>query len=302
MSPSAVLHRPRRSVLYMPASNARAVEKAKTLACDVVILDLEDAVAPEAKPAARAHAAEAIRAGGFGSRELVIRCNGLDTPWGAEDLQAAAEAGPDAIQVPKVNSPADVLAYEAAIAHAPAHTRLWAMIETCPAVFALNAIGAVKTNDPASRLSGWAMGLNDLAKEMGCRQTPERTPMLAVLTLAVAAARAHGLFILDGVCNELDDPDGLEAQCRQGVDFGFDGKCLIHPNQIEAANRLFSPPDDEVIWARAVIAAFADPANQGRGALRVGGKLAEFLHLAQAEKLVGAADAIAAADQARRVS
>jgi citrate lyase subunit beta/citryl-CoA lyase len=224
---------------------------------------------------------------------VVIRCNGLETPWGAEDLTAAAEAGPDAILVPKVNGPADLLAYEAAIAHAPAHTRLWAMIETCPAVFALNAIGAVKSSDPASRLDGWAMGLNDLAKEMGCRQTPERTPMLAVLTLAVAAARAHGLFILDGVCNELDDPAGLEAQCRQGVDFGFDGKCLIHPNQIEASNRLFSPPPDEVAWARAVIAAFADPANQGRGALRVEGKLAEFLHLAQSEKLVAIADAIA---------
>ena len=280
----------------MPASNARAIEKARTLACDVVILDLEDAVAPDAKPAARAQAVEAVRVGGFGRREVVIRCNGLGTPWGPDDLRAAAEAGPDAILVPKVNGPADIRAYEAAIAHAPGHTRLWAMIETCPAVFALDAIGAVRGSHPASRLSAWAMGLNDLAKEMGCRQTPERTPMLAVLTLAVAAARAHGLFVLDGVCNELDDPAGLEAQCRQGVDFGFDGKCLIHPNQIEAANRLFSPPAGEVAWARAVIAAFADPANQGRGALRVEGRLAEFLHLAQAEKLVATADAIAAAE------
>ena len=296
METTAVQHRPRRSVLYMPASNARAIEKARTLACDAVILDLEDAVAPEAKPAARLQAAEAVRAGGFGRREVVMRCNGLETPWGADDLKIAAEAGPDAILVPKVGGPADIKAYEAAIAHAPGHTRLWAMIETCPAVFALNAIGAVRTGDPSSRLAGWAMGLNDLAKEMGCRQTPERTPMLAVLTLAVAAARAHGLFILDGVCNELDDPAILEAQCRQGVDFGFDGKSLIHPNQIETANRLFSPPADEVAWARAVIAAFADPANQGRGALRVEGKLAEFLHLAQAEKLVATADAIAAAE------
>ena len=286
-------YRPRRSVLYMPASNPRAVEKARGLDCDAVILDLEDAVAPEAKPAARDQAAAAVRAGGFGRREVVIRCNGLDTPWGADDLKAAAEAGPDAILVPKVNGPADILAYEAAIAHAPPKTRLWAMIETCPAVFALNAIGAVRSADPASRLEGWAMGLNDLAKEMGCRQTPERTPMLTVLTLAVAAARAHGLFILDGVCNELDDPVGLESQCRQGVEFGFDGKCLIHPGQIETANRLFSPPPGEVAWARAVIAAFADPANKGRGALRVEGRLAEFLHLAQSEKLVAMADAIA---------
>jgi citrate lyase subunit beta/citryl-CoA lyase len=288
--------RPRRSLLYLPASNSRALEKAKGLACDGVILDLEDAVAPDAKPAARHQAVAAVRAGGFGRRELVIRCNGLDTPWGADDLKAAAEAGPDAILVPKVNGPADIRAYEAAIAHAPPHTRLWAMIETCPAVFALNAIGAVRAEDPASRLGGFAMGLNDLAKEMRCRQTPERTPMLAVLTLAVAAARAHGLFILDGVCNELDDPVGLEAQCRQGVDFGFDGKSLIHPNQIETANRLFSPPPEEVAWARAVIAAFADPVNQGRGALRVEGKLAEFLHLAQAERLVALADAIAEAE------
>ena len=285
----------------MPASNPRAVEKARSLACDGVILDLEDAVAPEAKPAARDQAVATVRAGGFGRREVVIRCNGLGTPWGAEDLKAAAEAGPDAILVPKVCGPDDIKAYEAAIAHAPAHTRLWAMIETCPAVFALNAIGAAAA-DPASRLTGWAMGLNDLAKDMRCRQTAERTPMLAVLTLAVAAARAHGLFILDGVCNELDDPAGLEAQCRQGVDFGFDGKTLIHPNQIDAANRLFSPPADEVAWARAVIAAFADPANQGRGALRVGGKLAEFLHLAQAEKLVATADAIAAADLASQTA
>jgi citrate lyase subunit beta/citryl-CoA lyase len=293
-----MIHRPRRSALYMPASNPRAVEKARSLPCDAVILDLEDAVAPDAKPAAREAVVAAVRAGGFGRREVVIRCNGLETPWGAEDLKAAASAGPDAILVPKVNGPADVLAYEAAIADAPTHTRLWAMIETCPAAFALNAIGAVRSADPTARLAGWAMGLNDLAKEMGCRQTADRAPMQAVLTLAVAAARVHGLFVLDGVCNELDDPDILEAQCRQGVDFGFDGKTLIHPNQIETANRLFSPPPDEVAWARAVIAAFAEPANQGKGALRVEGRLAEFLHLAQAEKLVATADAIAAVEVA----
>jgi citrate lyase subunit beta/citryl-CoA lyase len=288
-------HRPRRSLLYMPASNARAIEKARGLACDGVILDLEDAVAPEAKPAAREQATDAVRAGGFGRREVIIRCNGLDSPWGADDLKAAAAAGPDAILVPKVNSAADIRAYEAAIAEAPAHTRLWAMIETCAAVFALNEIGAAG-REAGSRLTGWMLGLNDLAKEMGCRQTAERTPMLAVLTLSVAAARAHGLFILDGVCNELDDPLALEAQCRQGLDFGFDGKSLIHPNQIEISNRVFTPPAIEVAWARAVISAFAEPENQGRGALRVDGKLAEHLHLAQSRKLVETADAIAAAD------
>lgn len=284
-------HRPRRSALYMPASNARAIEKARGLACDVVILDLEDAVAPEAKPDARAQAVQAVKAGGFGERELVIRCNGLDTPWGADDLAAAAAAGPDAVLVPKVSSPADIAAYDAALAAAPAHTRLWAMVETCAAVLDLKAIAAARQG----RLSGLAIGLNDLAKEMGGRQTPDRAPHLAVLTLTVAAARANGLIALDSVCNALDDPELLERQCRQGAEIGFDGKTLIHPGQVEAANRLFSPPGDDVAFARAVIAAFTDPANAGKGALRVEGRLAERLHLAEAERLVAIAEAIAKA-------
>ena len=283
--------RPRRSALYMPASNARAIEKARSLDCDVIILDLEDAVAPEAKPAARAQAVEAVRAGGFGRRELVIRCNGLDTPWGPEDLAAAAEAGPDAVLVPKVSGPADIAAYDAAIAHAPAHTRLWAMIETCAAVLDLKAIASARQG----RLDAWALGLNDLSKEMGARQTPDRAPMQAVLTLSVAAARAYDLTILDSVCNDLEDAAGFEWVCRQGADLGFDGKTLIHPGQIETCNRLFSPDPGEVAWARAVIDAFADPANAGRGALRVDNRLAERLHLAQAEKLVTLADAISEA-------
>ena len=272
----------------MPASNARAIEKARGLDCDVIILDLEDAVAPEAKPAARAQAVEAVKAGGFGRRDLVIRCNGLDTPWGAEDLAAAAEAGPDAILVPKVSGPADIAAYDAAIAHAPAHTRLWAMIETCAAVLDLKAIASARQG----RLDAWALGLNDLSKEMGARQTPDRAPMQAVLTLSVAAARAYGLTILDSVCNDLEDAAGFEWVCRQGADLGFDGKTLIHPGQIETCNRVFSPDPGEVAWARAVIDAFADPANAGRGALRVDNRLAERLHLTQAEKLVTLADAI----------
>ena len=273
----------------MPASNARAIEKARGLDCDVIILDLEDAVAPEAKPAARAQAVEAVKAGGFGRRELVIRCNGLDTPWGAEDLAAAAEAGPDAVLVPKVSGPEDIAAYDAAIAHAPAHTRLWAMIETCAAVLDLKAIASARQG----RLDAWALGLNDLSKEMGARQTPDRAPMQAVLTLTVAAARAYGLTILDSVCNDLEDAAGFEWVCRQGADLGFDGKTLIHPGQIEACNRVFSPDPGEVAWARAVITAFADPANAGRGALRVDNRLAERLHLTQAEQLVALADAIA---------
>jgi citrate lyase subunit beta/citryl-CoA lyase len=284
-------NRPRRSALYMPASNARAIEKARALPCDVVILDLEDAVAPEAKPAARDQAAEAVRGGGFGRRELVIRCNGLDTPWGADDLAAAAACGPDAVIAPKVSSPAAIAACDAALAGAPAHTRLWAMVETCAAILDLKAIAGAR----GGRLAGLVVGLNDLAKEMGGRQAPDRAPHVGVLALTVAAARANGLIALDSVCNALDNPALLERQCRQGAEIGFDGKTLIHPGQIETANSLFSPPEDEVAWARAVIAAFADPANAGKGALRVDGRLAERLHLAQAEQLVAVAEAIGAA-------
>ena len=291
MQPSA---RPRRSALYMPASNGRAVEKARQLPCDVVILDLEDAVAPEMKPEARLAAVAAVKAGGFGRREVAIRVNGLSTPWGADDLAAAVEAGPDAVVVPKVNGAADVAAYDAALKAAPARTMLWAMIETCPAVFALDAIGAASAT---TRLAALVMGVNDLAKEMKARQTPGREAFLPFLSLSVAAARAHGLVILDGVHNEIDDLAALEAVCRQGADFGFDGKSLIHPSHLAICNRAFAPPADEVAWSAAVVAAFADPANEGKGALRVNGRLAERLHCEQAGRLVAVADAIAA-DQA----
>jgi citrate lyase subunit beta/citryl-CoA lyase len=284
MQPSA---RPRRSALYMPASNARAVEKARQLPCDVVILDLEDAVAPEMKPEARAAAVAAVKAGGFGRREVAIRVNGLSTPWGADDLAAAAEAGPDAVVVPKVNSAADVAAYDAALQAARPATRLWAMIETCPAMFALNEIGAAAGS---TRLAAFVMGVNDLAKEMKARQTPGREAFLPFLSLAVAAARAHGLVVLDGVHNEIDDLAALEAVCRQG------GKSLIHPSHLEICNRAFAPPPDEVAWSAAVVEAFADPANEGKGALRVNGRLAEHLHLAEARRLLALAAAIAAAE------
>ena len=281
--------RPRRSVLYMPASNLKALEKARTLPADAVILDLEDAVAPEAKETARAQAVEAVQAGGFGRREVIIRCNGLETPWGAEDLKAACAAGPDAILVPKVNGADDVAAYDAAISGAPAHTSLWAMIETCRAVFALAEIASASKS---SRMTCWVMGTNDLAKEMRCRQTPGREPFLGILSLSVAAARAFGLTILDGVYNDIDDEAGLEAVCEQGVDFGFDGKTLIHPKQIDICNRVFSPSEAEVAWSKAVIEAFQLPENQGRGAIRVEGRMAELLHLGQAERLVAVAEAI----------
>jgi citrate lyase subunit beta/citryl-CoA lyase len=279
----------------MPASNARAVEKARTLPCDVVILDLEDAVLPDLKAEARNAAVAAVKAGGFGRREVVIRVNALATSWGADDLAAAAAAGPDAVLVPKIDGPADVAAADRAIAAAPPRTRLWAMIETTRAIFNLAPIAEAAAT---TRLSAFVMGVNDLAKEMRARQTPGREPYWAALSLAVMAARAHGLGVLDGVHNEIEDLAALEAVCRQAVDFGFDGKTLIHPSHLEIANRVFTPADGEVAWSRAVIAAFEDPANAGRGALRVDGRLAELLHRDQARSLVAVADAIARAEAA----
>jgi citrate lyase subunit beta/citryl-CoA lyase len=284
--------RPRRSALYMPASNAKAIEKARTLACDVIILDLEDAVAPEAKDLAREQAVQAVKDGGFGRRELVIRVNGLDTLWGEADLRAAAAARPDAVLVPKVNSAADVAAYSA-----PLHddTALWAMIETGRSIFAVEGIAAAAAT---TQLTTFVMGTNDLAKETRAHITPGREAFHAALSLSVMAARIHGLTILDGVHNDIEDMSSLEAVCRQGVEFGFDGKTLIHPKQIEVCNLVFSPSPAEVDWARAVIAAFALPENQGKGAIRVDGKMTELLHLAQAERLVAVADAIREAEAA----
>lgn len=282
--------RPRRSALYMPASNAKAIEKAKSLPCDVVILDLEDAVAPDAKAMARQQAVEAVKAGGFGRRELVIRVNGLDTPWGDEDLKAAAAAGPDAVLVPKVNDGGEVSRYDLHLSLAPARTRLWTMIETCRSLFRLDDIAAASRS---TRLEAWVMGTNDLAKEMGARLVPGREPFLGALGLSVAAARAYGLTILDGVYNGIDDPTGFEQQCEQGLNFGFDGKTLIHPTQVEPCNRVFTPSEAEVAFARAVIDAFARPENADKGAIRVEGRMAERLHLQQAERLVAIAEATA---------
>ena len=283
---------PRRSVLYMPGANTRALEKARTLPADALILDLEDAVAPDAKDAAREQAVQAVKDGGFGRRELVIRVNGADTPWGEADLRAAAAARPDAILVPKVNSAADVAAYSAPL---DAGTDLWAMIETGRSIFNVEGIAAASAT---SRLTTFVMGTNDLAKETRARITPGREPFHAALSLAVMAARIHGLTILDGVHNDIEDPNSLEAICRQGVDFGFDGKTLIHPKQIDICNLVFSPAPAEVEFARAVIAAFALPENQGKGAIRVEGKMAELLHLEQSKRLVAVAEAIREAEAA----
>ena len=280
---------PRRTALYMPASNPRTIEKARELPCDVVILDLEDSVLPEAKPAAREAAVAAVCAGGFGGREVAVRVNALTTPWGAEDIAAIAAAGPDAVLVPKISSASDVLAANRALAAAPEGTRLWVMIETCQAVLALAEIAAAASQ---TRLSAFVMGINDLAKEMGARMTSDRAPFRAALSLAVTAARGAGLAAVDGVHNEIEDLAALEAVCIQGRDFGFDGKSLIHPSHLEICNRIFSPEPADVAWARAVIAAFDAPENDGKGALRVAGRLAERLHYDQAVRLVAVVDAI----------
>lgn len=269
--------RPRRSALYMPASNAKAIEKARTLDCDVVILDLEDAVAPDAKGDARAAAIAAVRAGGFGRRELIVRANGLDTPWGADDLAALATARPDGVLVPKIGDADAVAAHAAAVPGVP----LWVMIETTGAVFRLEEIARAVA---VAGGGGFVLGTNDLAKDMRARLTVARTPFLGMMALAVAAARGAGLAILDGVHNEIDDEAGLADQCAQGAEFGFDGKTLIHPRQIATCNAAFTPDAAAVAWARTVIAAFAAPENAGKGALRVEGRMVERLHLAQAER------------------
>lgn len=273
--------RPRRSALYVPASNSRALEKARSLASDVIVIDLEDSVAPEAKDLARAQAIKTIQAGGFGGRELVVRANGLDTPWGAADLEAIAAAGPDAVLVPKVNDADDIARYDDFLKAAAAPVRLWAMIETARCLFRLDEIAAASGR---SRLSLFVMGTNDLAKEMGAVLTTDRVPFATALSLSVAAARAYGLGILDGVFNNLEDGAGFAEQCRQGAAFGFDGKTLIHPSQIATCNEAFTPSDDALKWAHAVIYAFNLPENRDKGALKVDGKMVERLHLDQARR------------------
>jgi citrate lyase subunit beta/citryl-CoA lyase len=280
-------YRPRRSALYMPASNVRAIEKARDLPCDVVILDLEDAVAPDAKAAARDHAIAAVRAGGFGRREVVIRVNGLDTPWGQDDLAAVAAAGPDAVLAPKVSSVNDIRAYAGRLAPG---AQLWAMIETCAAMFRLEAMASAAA---ANRLTTWVIGSNDLAKEMRCRLGRDRTPIAGLLSQAVAAARMGGLTILDGVYNDIQDEAGLERQCAEGLAFGFDGKTLIHPRQVEIANRAFSPTSEEIGWARVVVQAFDQSENGGKGVIQVEGRMVERLHLDQARQTLELAQVMA---------
>jgi citrate lyase beta subunit len=270
-----------RSVLFLPASNARAVEKALTLPCDVAILDLEDAVAPEAKVEARRAAVEAIRSGGYASR-LGVRINGLDTEWGADDLRAVAEAGASLVVAPKVESAATIhdLSYGL---HDDA--ALWAMIETPAAVLRLDAIAGA-----GAALRGLMFGVNDLSKALGCGDSPDREPVKPWLAATVAAARTHGLLAIDGVFNRIDDAQGFDAEAAQGRLYGFDGKSLIHPSHIEPANRAFSPTEAEITQARAIVAAFSAPEAEGRGAIQIGGRMVERLHLDMAKTVLAKAD------------
>lgn len=286
-------HRPRRSCLYMPGANERVLEKAKTLSADTLIFDLEDAVAPDAKLAARETIAAALAGGGYGPREIVIRINGLDTEWGHDDLRAAVAAGPDAILAPKVIDGGDIERLDDALsrAGAPKEMGLWVMIEMPRAIFNLKDIAETAGR---TRLTTFVMGTNDLAKELrAVNDPPTRTAFQTALSLSVAAARAYDLVAIDGVYNGIGDEEGLAAECRQGRLMGFDGKTLIHPSQLATANEVFAPAPEDVEQARAVMAAFADPANAGKGVLKVNGKMTELLHLEEARRTVEVAEAIA---------
>jgi citrate lyase subunit beta / citryl-CoA lyase len=287
--------RPRRSVLYMPGSNARAIEKAKALPADAIILDLEDSVAPDAKAAARQQVVEAVTKGGFGTREVVVRVNGLDTSWHVDDFTAAAHAAPDAILVPKITTPQQLEALGQRLLDMRADHRIqiWAMIETPVAVFNILALAA-EANDSESRLTAFVMGTNDLAKETRARIVPGRAPMVPWLMTCLAAARAYGVDILDGVYNDLGNADGFAQECAQARDMGFDGKTLVHPNQIAPCNAAFSPSAEEVALARKVLAAFEQPENKDKGAIQLDGRMVERLHAEMARRTVAIADAIAA--------
>ncbi|MGB8637002.1 MAG: CoA ester lyase [Pseudolabrys sp.] len=285
--------RPRRSVLYMPGSNARALDKAKTLSADGVIFDLEDSVAPEAKEAARQQVVDAVKMGGFGAREVFIRINGVDTPWHADDLSAAAHAAPDVILVPKVSSSdtLELIGRRMLDMGTNHKARVWAMIETPLAIFNILEIAAA-ARDSETRLAGFVMGTNDLAKDTRARLVPGRTPMLAWLSMCVAAARIHGIDILDGVYNDIGNADGFAKECAQGVELGFDGKTLIHPSQIEPCNKAFSPSPTDVEQAHKMIAAFDQPENKGKGVVSIDGRMVERLHADMARRTVAIAEAI----------
>ncbi len=281
--------RPRRSALYMPAANERAIEKAKTIATDAIIFDLEDAVSPDAKDLARTQAVAAVNSGEYGKRELTIRCNALATPWGHADVAAAAKACVSAVVIPKINSVAEVDEVSRALdaAGAPKEMMIWAMIETPTAIMDCRAIAA------HPRVAVLVMGTNDLAKELRAAQVPGRAPLVPSLHMALLAAREADKVILDGVYNDIKNADGFTAECVQGQNMGFDGKTLIHPDQVSIANDTWAPSAQDVEHARKVIAAFNEALAEGKGVVQLDGKMIENLHVANAERAIAIADAIA---------
>jgi len=281
--------RPRRSVLYMPGANTRALEKARTLPADVLIFDLEDAVAPDAKEAARANVVAAARSKAYGKREIIIRCNGLGTEWGRADVAAIATSGADAILVPKLESAADVTNIVALLnaAGAPSGMAVWGMMETPRGILRAEEIASA-----SPRLACLIMGTNDLVKDLRAQHTPVRLPMVVPLGFALLAARAAGLAILDGVYNDIQDIEGFKAACRQGLEFGFDGKTLIHPTQVEPCNEIFAPSAAELVMAEKIVAGFETARAEGKGVVVVDGRMIENLHVEQAQRQLALAAAI----------
>jgi len=289
--------RPRRSLLYMPGSNLRALEKARNLPADGLILDLEDSVAPDAKAVARDQIAGAVAAKGFGRREILIRVNGLDTPWWGDDIAMAAKASPDGILIPKVSTREDLDTIGGRLAELSASpsVKVWAMIETSLAVLHAEELSAA-SRDPKTRLAGFVFGPNDISRETRIRMTPDRAAMIPMFIQTILAARAYGIEVLDGPYGDINNSDGFATECAQARDLGFDGKTLIHPSQVEACNAIFMPPHDEVARARKIIAAFELPENASRGAIRLDGQMVERLHADVARRTIAIADAIAAKD------
>jgi citrate lyase subunit beta/citryl-CoA lyase len=287
--------RPRRSLLFMPGSNPRALEKARSLAADGLILDLEDAVAPDAKETARRAIADAVNAKSFGAREILIRINALDSPWWIDDLAMAARCKPDGLLVPKISSVEDLTAIADRLAdtNAPMAIRVWAMIETPRAVLRAEELAAA-SQDSEMRLAGFVFGPNDIARETRIRMVPGRATMLPMMIQCVLAARVHGLHVLDGPYGGIGDAEGLAAECAQARDLGFDGKTLIHPSQIEACNTAFSPTETEIERARKIIDAFAQPENASRGAIQLDGQMVERLHMEMAKRTLAIAEAVGA--------
>lgn len=282
-------YRPRRSVLYMPAANQRALEKAKDIPADALIFDLEDAVAPDAKELAREQACNAAASSDYGNRELTIRCNGLDTPWGREDILAAAEAAPSAVVIPKVDGP-EYLAEVSEVLDeggAPAATEIWAMVETPAGILCVDQIAQFE------RTAVLVMGTNDMAKELRASITQDRHALLPYLAMCLLAARAADVGILDGVYNDINNEEGFEQVCRQGAEMGFDGKTLIHPSQVAPTNESFSPSLDELDFHQRVIEEFEAAQNEGRGVLTVDGKMIENLHVDEARRAIAMAEVIA---------